>query len=115
MSTNYWFLSDRFGFQERGYQLDEAVLDRFGHALDVIVSGIESGAFPARPGDEVPHRNTFDNCKYCEFDPICPSDREPAWQRVRLAPGLADYVALSEGDYPAATDPGAVDVGEVEP
>ena len=96
--TSYWFLSEKAGFKERGYDLDDASLDRFGEAVEVIVHGIESGAFPARPGAEDTFRSTFANCSYCDFDPICPNDREQAWQRVKAAPVLSAYVELSEGD-----------------
>jgi hypothetical protein len=97
VAAEYWFLSERAGYRRRGYTLDEAVLDRFADAVEVIVEGIESGGFPARPGDEDVYRHTFANCSYCDFDPICPTDRERAWLRVRDAPELADYVELSEG------------------
>jgi RecB family exonuclease len=94
--SSYWFLSERAGYRERGYPLDEPRLERFGDALDVIVEGIEAGVFPARPGGEQPFRSTFANCTYCDFDALCPNDRERAWQRVKLAPMLARYVELSE-------------------
>ncbi|HVN50251.1 MAG TPA: PD-(D/E)XK nuclease family protein, partial [Acidimicrobiales bacterium] len=103
--SSYWFLNERAGFKERGYQLDPTRLERFGETLEVILHGIESGAFPARPGAEDPFRSTFENCTYCDFDPVCPNDRERAWQRVKGAPVLAGYVGLSEG--PDDDDPGA--------
>jgi ATP-dependent helicase/nuclease subunit B len=104
--TSYWFLSEKADFKERGYDLDDASLDRFGEALEVIVHGIESGAFPARPGAEDSFLSTFANCSYCDFDPICPTDREQAWERVKAAPVLSAYVELSEGDVADQADDG---------
>jgi RecB family exonuclease len=96
--ASYWFLS-RTGpidGSQIGYDLDEPVLDAFGHALDVIVGGIERGAFPARPGRENERYRSWDNCLYCDFDSLCPTDRDRAWQRVRDSEVLADYVELAE-------------------
>jgi RecB family exonuclease len=106
--SSYWFLNERAGFKELGYDLDAERLDRFVDALEVIVGGIESGAFPGRPGAEDTYRSKFANCRRCDFDPICPNDRERAWQRAKDAPVLAGYVKLSEGrdtkDDPQAGD-----------
>ena len=37
------------------------------------------------------------NCAYCDFDRICPSNRERVWERKRSAPGMEPYLALIEG------------------
>ena len=63
-----------------------------------MVDGIEAGIFPGRPGKS--GRGSFENCRYCDFDAVCPSQRDRERERVRQAPELADYVALSEGDEP---------------
>ncbi len=56
--------------------LEEAV----GAALD----GIGDGVFPGIPGDVVGWpRLSFENCRYCDFDRICPTDRQSEWERVR--------------------------------
>ena len=96
--TNYWFISERGGFRTVGYDLSDPVLDRLHQTLEVMIDGIEDGLFPARPGKS--DRDSFENCRYCDFDAICPSQRDRQWDRVRHAPELADYVALSEGDEP---------------
>ena len=94
----YWFLNERSGFAQIGYQVDDTRLARFHDVLEVIVDGIEGGSFPARPGDEDTRYHSFKNCGYCDFDAICPPDRDRAWERVRDAPQVARYVRLSEGD-----------------
>ncbi len=98
VSAQYWFLNERARFRQVGYQLDQARLGRFQDVVEVIVDGIETGSFPARPGEENPYRSSFENCRYCDFDSICPTDRGRGWERVRGAPQLAGYVALAEGE-----------------
>ena len=92
----YWFLNERARFRQIGYDLDGA-LDRFHEAIEIIVGGIEAGSFPARPGDEDTRKNSFKNCTFCDFDRICPPERDREWDRVRPAPELAPYVGLAEG------------------
>ena len=73
----YWFVSQRGNYERISYPLDEAGLERFEHVVDVIADGIESGAFPGRPGEETTRfGRSFHNCKYCDFDTICPTDRD---------------------------------------
>lgn len=86
----YWFVSDTGNFSPAAYQLDPPVLDRFGEVVSVLVDGIDTGMFPARPG------KNDSNCTYCSFQAMCPGNRQDAWARIRHAPGLEDYVALAE-------------------
>ena len=43
-----------------------------------------------------PRQNTFEHCSYCDFDSVCPAEREVLWQVARAAPPLAGYVGLVE-------------------
>jgi RecB family exonuclease len=90
----YWFVSDKGGFVQLGYEVTEERLGRFADVLRVVVDGIEAGVFPGRPGDET--NVGYENCRRCDFDAICPTDRGRAWTRDRGATELADYVALAE-------------------
>ena len=94
--SQYWFVSEKGAFRAVGYDLTDPVLDRLHDTLETMVDGIENGIFPGRPGES--DRGSFDNCRYCDFDPICPAQRDREWDRLRDAPELAAYVALSEGD-----------------
>jgi len=87
----YWFVSDAGRFERIGYDLEPPVLERFGEVVAVLVDGIEAGAFPARPGA------ARANCTYCDFAVMCPGDRQRSWERVRSAPELDQYLALTEG------------------
>lgn len=107
--SRYWFTSEKGRFEKIGYVLDDERLDRFRHALDVIVAGIDGGLFPARPGElaNYPDTGTFTNCRWCDYHPVCPTDRGRAWERVSRHPLLAPYVALAEGEDPADTEAGS--------
>jgi len=78
----------------------ESDLDRtVGAALD----GISGGLFPGVPGETVGWpRLTFANCKYCEFDRICPTDRQREWDNVSGDPVLKPIATL--GDMVAGED-----------
>jgi RecB family exonuclease len=94
--ARYWFTSERGRFESIGYPVDEAVLARLRQVLGVVADGIAKGAFPARPGEV--DRQSYKNCKWCDFDKLCQRDRGRQWERKRGAPVLADYVDLAEGE-----------------
>jgi ATP-dependent helicase/DNAse subunit B len=91
----YWFVTEREGYKRIGYALDDPRLGRFHEALQVITHGIQGGLFPARPGAAA-DSGTFENCRLCPFDTICPPDRLRLWERKRLAVELRDYLDLAE-------------------
>jgi ATP-dependent helicase/nuclease subunit B len=94
----YWFISEDQDYARRGYTVDESILVEFHQAIDVIVSGIASGLFPARPGKARQDQGTFENCSLCPYDRICPRLRARLWERKRSAPELKRYLEMAEGD-----------------
>ncbi|HLX78607.1 MAG TPA: PD-(D/E)XK nuclease family protein, partial [Acidimicrobiales bacterium] len=72
----------------------ECTVDRARQVLDVIVDGIESGRFPFNPGPRNQHM--FDNCRFCDFDRLCPSDRDAFWESARTSGELSRFVSLVE-------------------
>jgi hypothetical protein len=95
--TAYWFVSDRGGFTLVEVPFDAALVDRLTQVVTVLVDGIEAGLFAARPGPQ------STNCHFCQFEVMCPGDRQRSWDRVKGAPELAAYVELVER---SATDEG---------
>ena len=93
----YWFISSRGGFALMpGAPVDisdKDVQERFKEAVSVIVSGIKSGLFPANPGPA--DRGDFQNCRFCDFKPVCPSRKDTLWTRKKGHPQLAGYLELS--------------------
>ena len=90
----YWFVREQQDYELIGYDVTSDKLGAFRRALGVIVDGIEHGLFPARPG---PSSNSgFDNCRFCPFDLVCPTNRARVWERKRRMPELRDYIQLAE-------------------
>ncbi len=81
----YWLTSiDETREMELG-EVDAELHDVVGTALD----GIEGGLFPAIPGGtQMWPRPTHVNCKFCEFDGLCPTDRRREWEMVRQDPAI---------------------------
>ena len=74
--------------------------DRFRHGIASIIDGITSGLFPARPGPWVSHpeRPGHENCRYCDFNSLCPTKRGDLWQRKKSDPSIGVYFSLSGED-----------------
>jgi hypothetical protein len=90
-----------------GGLMDDATEDRFRAVVGTIADGIEGGLFPARPGDEMwlPGVGiTHQNCRYCEFDKLCPTGRGEQWVTLRDRDELRPYVELAEGPLPDGDD-----------
>jgi RecB family exonuclease len=90
----YWYVSERGGWRQASWALDDEHLGEVRGVVAVIADGIEGGRFPARPGDE--DYFGYKNCKYCDFHRLCAAERQRVWFRKRDAPELAGYAALSE-------------------
>lgn len=98
----YWFVSSREGFkllpQEPVSMDDDAVRQRFDQGIAAILSGIRGGVFPANPGPQ--EYGGYRNCRYCDFDSLCPSRRSKGWEQLKNRPEnrelLAPYLQLSE-------------------
>lgn len=102
--ARYLFISERADFAEYGYDVGKDRLETFVEVVSVIADGIRAGQFPARPGEPSgqPGVAGWDNCRFCEYDAICPAERDREWERKRTAPGLWSYVELAEGADAAA-------------
>ena len=96
----YWFATARGGFQFAPHGHldigDERVNRRFREGVSTIVQGIRRGLFPANPGPQ--DRGRGANCRFCDFDSLCPTRRDEIWEAKRADPVLSDYVALTGGD-----------------
>ncbi|MQF67779.1 hypothetical protein FIM07_05005 [SAR202 cluster bacterium AD-802-F09_MRT_200m] len=98
IKSQYWFVSTSSRYERKEVTLLE-VESRLADVTKQIVSGIKSGVFPAVPGP--PGRfGEPRNCRYCDFDKICPSNREAMWERKQEDPLLDLYhdLALKDGE-----------------
>ena len=95
----YWFVSDREGFRRIGYTVDDDVLSHVSETLATLVTGIERGAFPARPdATSAP----WVTCRYCDPDGLGVADLRRQWERKRHHPAIATYAALVEPESTSA-------------
>ncbi|HEY3832575.1 MAG TPA: PD-(D/E)XK nuclease family protein [Acidimicrobiia bacterium] len=84
--------------------------ERLHQVVRGIVTGIDAGVFPSDPGassyDPGRRRDTFDNCRHCPFDRLCPTDRGEAHARKLHDPQLAPLHGLecSEEELEALMD-----------
>ncbi|HSL57647.1 MAG TPA: PD-(D/E)XK nuclease family protein [Acidimicrobiales bacterium] len=74
-AAHYWMVNDDAGFARRGYTWTDDRRQRFVEVVTAIVDGIEAGAFPAVPGEWDAFRGTYEGCRHCDFDAVCPRDR----------------------------------------
>ncbi len=93
----YWFVTTGGGFEfapTGHFDIGDAeTRQRFDDGLATITAGIRSGAFPANPG--LLRQGEHDNCRYCDFNSLCPSGRAEAWERKQGDALLADYLELA--------------------
>ena len=96
--ARYWLTSWNREDESLLCTLDETLHARLREVVSTIAKGIETGAFPGVPGDETFRydRPAFEHCFYCDFDKLCPSDRDRRWSGIRDAPEVAPVVALGE-------------------
>ena len=85
----YWFATNRgeFRFFPQDYfnMDDDETAERFREGVTAIVEGILAGVFPANPGS--PGRGGQpENCRFCDFDSLCPSRRVELWERKQGRP-----------------------------
>ena len=90
----YWFVSDGGGFQRKEFALNSETQGRFGAVVGQIVGGIRQGVFPANPGPA--GMDGPQNCRYCDFRRVCPTDRRRLWERKQGSPQAAPYLALAQ-------------------
>lgn len=92
--VEYWFTSNKGGWKRVGYELTDAVLDRFRSVLRTALDGIEAGHYPARI--ERPTSSPFPSCQWCDHDGLGLADAYRDWERLRRHPALRAYVQLAE-------------------
>jgi hypothetical protein len=91
----YWFISRGGGF--RRIELPEdwsAVEPRLHAVLETVAGGVGAGVFPQVPGAEDDRFLTFANCRYCDYQRVCPSARDEQWDHKRNSLAVAGFVSL---------------------
>lgn len=89
----YWFVEQDYVL--RGGPLEQRQRDRLRHILDVEITSISEGQFPANPGPA--DWKGWIACRYCPFDRMCSTNRSSIWERLRDDARIAPYSALADG------------------
>jgi hypothetical protein len=92
--AEYWFVSQRGRFDHIGYPVTDDVLAHFTDTLGVLVEGIESGVFAARP--RATSSSPFVDCEACDPDALGVTELRGAWERKRHDPVLEPYARFAE-------------------
>ena len=105
LRAEYWFISANGGYTRVPVTLD-AVEAQFRSMVQAIAEGVRGGVFPANPGP--PGFGGPENCRYCDFQRICPTNKLALWARKGDSPQAAAYKMLSGGalDADAEEDAG---------
>lgn len=77
--ARYWFVSDKGAWHTREIVVDDTTMAQLRASAGTITEGISAGVFPARPG--AISWDSFEHCRFCDYERICPPDRLVAWQR----------------------------------
>ncbi len=104
ISASYWFVresgSNELKPPPSDYKKDKAET-ALTQAVETIVQGIDSGVFPARPGDLAAWGESseqYENCKFCEYARVCPKSKARLWDTKKESGRvLESYVNLAEG------------------
>lgn len=105
----YWMVSNRASADQYPMLLDEPARARIHNVLETIDEGLSSGVFPAHPGNSTWRAwtgDTWEVCMTCQYNDVCPVDRDREWEHVATDPRIASYLELSEGELPNPDTPG---------
>jgi ATP-dependent helicase/nuclease subunit B len=95
--ARYWLLSSERSAPGYHLVVTEEVEARFRRVIGLIAQGIEDGCFPGVSGPAL-FDGRFENCRTCDFDSVCPADREQHWNRKLGDPRLRPVMGLLHED-----------------
>jgi RecB family exonuclease len=96
--ARYWMVSAERSTAYYHLELTPEVEAHFRDIVGRIAHGIEGGAFPGVPGP--PRADGFEHCLFCDFDRVCPANRDRHWALKRADPALAPVSELVESEVP---------------
>jgi hypothetical protein len=97
-----WHIDTYTGANELfGLELDSDRLEAVEEFLRGLATTVARGVFPPNPGNE--SLSSFSsNCRFCDFDIVCPAERVGIWMRKCSAPEYDPYVSLIQENREAA-------------
>ena len=81
--SEYWMVSATGKFEVIRAERFDAAQARLVEVVGLIDDGLRRGAFPQVPGELAQRagQSTWDNCGYCDYQRICPADRDQLHER----------------------------------
>lgn len=96
--ARYWMISAERSAAFYTLELTEETERHFTEVVSRIARGVEAGCFPGIPGKQ---RDTgFDVCVWCDFDRVCPADRDRQWAAKRGNSTMGPVIDLLEVEVP---------------
>jgi RecB family exonuclease len=97
--ARYWLLSDQRSAPCYHLVVTQDVEARFRTLVALIAGAVDAGAFPGAPVGPSGDRQ-FEQCRWCDFDTVCPSTRDRQWARKERAAEVAPAVELLRAAVP---------------
>jgi ATP-dependent helicase/nuclease subunit B len=104
--AEYRFVQATSNYDVVPIELTEELDAELAEVLGVLVSTVAAGAFPPRPGAQG-YLSQYEHCRFCDYDPVCASDRTAVWARATWDPLLRPYVDLVEPPIEIPDEPGS--------
>ena len=101
LRAEYWFISANGGYTRVPVTLD-TIETQFRDTVQVIADGVRGGVFPADPGPS--GFGGPENCRFCDFQRICPTNKLVLWARKGDSPQAAAYQMLGGGALDAKAE-----------
>jgi hypothetical protein len=94
--AEYRFVQAAAGYAIVPVQLTAGLDAELSGVLETLVSTVDAGCFPPRPGKPVKVAQ-YEHCQYCDFDVLCTIDRAELWERACTDSRMKPYTDLVTG------------------
>ena len=99
--ANYWFVTSRGGHKQRGFRVDQQVMESFHRRVEGALNSIRAGAFVSYPKETT---GPFTSCSYCDPDNWGQGHARRRWEQLAHQPDLKFFSAIREPDSDRGTD-----------
>jgi RecB family exonuclease len=95
VEARYWYVSSGGAFGEVPLTVTDAEEALLGEILRDIDGGARAGCFPQVPGEYREHFGSYANCGFCDYDSLCPANRDVVTAWKRDSPARVPHNALT--------------------
>ena len=92
----YWYATTRGGFTQLPLAVDGALEEQLRRIVEAVDSRVRAGAFPQIPGVADDFYGTWENCRFCNFQTLCPASRDVLARRKSDDPTVRLHAELAE-------------------